>query len=66
MKNHTAFAPEMIAREIDRYSTWPAQATTYMIGKIKIQELREKAEDSLCTYNGGVHILFNVSLRGSK
>ncbi|XP_060572475.1 uncharacterized protein LOC132730537 isoform X2 [Ruditapes philippinarum] len=48
MKNYTAFAPEMIAREIDRYSTWPAQATTYMIGKIKIQELREKAEDSLC------------------
>ncbi|XP_053402444.1 uncharacterized protein LOC123548403 [Mercenaria mercenaria] len=50
MSNYTAYTPEFIAREIDRYSTWPAQATSYMIGKLKIRELRDMAKGSLCTY----------------
>jgi len=36
-----------IAREIDRYAVWPAQATSYKIGMIKFQRLREKAEQEL-------------------
>ena len=30
--------------EIERYIVWPGQATSYMIGRIKIMELREKAK----------------------
>ncbi|XP_053402445.1 uncharacterized protein LOC128557888 [Mercenaria mercenaria] len=50
MTNYTAYTPEFIAKEIDRYSTWPAQATTYMIGKLKIRELRKRASERLCNF----------------
>ncbi|HEX8570121.1 MAG TPA: DUF885 family protein [Caulobacteraceae bacterium] len=33
--------------EIERYAVWPGQATSYMVGKIKIMELREKAKQAL-------------------
>ena len=33
--------------EIERYIVWPAQATAYMVGRIKILELREKAKNEL-------------------
>ncbi|KAL4234368.1 hypothetical protein ACF0H5_006015 [Mactra antiquata] len=51
MTNYTAYKPAFIEREINRYSTWPAQATSYMIGKLKIQELKNYAARKLCNHN---------------
>ncbi|MEM7729882.1 MAG: DUF885 domain-containing protein, partial [Pseudomonadota bacterium] len=36
-----------VRAEIDRYIVWPGQATAYMVGKLKIIELRAKAEQEL-------------------
>ncbi|MCH2488329.1 MAG: DUF885 domain-containing protein, partial [Erythrobacter sp.] len=36
-----------IAKEVDRYINNPGQATSYMIGQLKIAELRERAEQEL-------------------
>jgi uncharacterized protein (DUF885 family) len=36
-----------IVKEIDRYINNPGQATSYMIGRLKISELREKAKKAL-------------------
>jgi len=36
-----------VRAEIDRYIVWPGQATAYMIGKLKIEEIRAKAEGEL-------------------
>ena len=35
--------------EIERYIVWPGQACAYMIGRIKILELRERAKNELGT-----------------
>ena len=34
-----------IRKAIERYIVYPGQATAYMIGKLKIMELREQARD---------------------
>jgi uncharacterized protein (DUF885 family) len=36
-----------IGREVDRYINWPGQATSYMVGQLKIAELRAHAEREL-------------------
>jgi uncharacterized protein (DUF885 family) len=35
------------AAEVERYVVWPGQASSYMIGELKILELREKAKQAL-------------------
>ncbi|WP_337189288.1 DUF885 family protein [Phenylobacterium sp.] len=37
----------LAAQEIERYSVWPAQACSYMVGKVVILRLREKAKAAL-------------------
>jgi uncharacterized protein (DUF885 family) len=34
-------------KEVERYFNWPGQATSYMIGQLKILELRDKARSAL-------------------
>ena len=37
----------LAAQEIERYSVWPGQACSYMVGKVTILRLREKARKAL-------------------
>src|SRR3546814_972106 len=39
---NSSVAETDIAREVDRYFNWPGQATSYMVGQLKIAELREQ------------------------
>jgi len=34
-------------KEVERYFNWPGQATSYMVGQLKILELRRRAEQAL-------------------
>jgi len=34
-------------KEVERYFNWPGQATSYMVGQIKILELRDRARAAL-------------------
>lgn len=47
MKENTALTDANIDAEVNRYISWPGQALGYMIGNIKIRELRAKAEAEL-------------------
>lgn len=46
-KSNSSVSDTDIAREVDRYFNWPGQATSYMVGMLKIKELRAKAEKAL-------------------
>jgi uncharacterized protein (DUF885 family) len=46
-KGNSSVSDTDIAREVDRYFNWPGQATSYMVGQLKIAELRKKAETDL-------------------
>ena len=47
MLANSGWAPVDIQNEIDRYISWPAQATSYMLGMIEIRRLRTLAEETL-------------------
>ncbi|HWW57986.1 MAG TPA: DUF885 domain-containing protein [Sphingopyxis sp.] len=46
-KANSSVSETDIAREVDRYFNWPGQATSYMVGQLKIAELRARAERDL-------------------
>jgi uncharacterized protein (DUF885 family) len=47
MRENTALSDANIDAEVNRYISWPGQALGYMIGNIRIRELRAKAEKTL-------------------
>jgi uncharacterized protein (DUF885 family) len=47
MKDNTALTDANIDAEVNRYISWPGQALGYMLGNIKIRELRARAEAEL-------------------
>ena len=47
MLDNTGLAEANVIAEVNRYITYPAQATAYKHGELKIRELRKRAEDSL-------------------
>ena len=47
MKKTTGMSDTEVRVEIERYIVWPAQATSYKMGMLKILELRQKAKDAL-------------------
>jgi len=47
MVDRTGAERGFVTQEVDRYTSWPAQALGYMIGKLKIDELRDRAKAKL-------------------
>ncbi len=47
MKQNTALSETDIIAEVERYIALPGQALSYMIGRLKLLELRDRAEEKL-------------------
>ncbi len=47
MLSHTTRDPDSVAGEIDRYTIWPGQATSYMLGMLEIRKARDDAQRRL-------------------
>lgn len=43
----TTMSPVQLQGEVDRYISWPGQATSYTLGNLEIRKLRAEAEDRL-------------------
>ncbi len=47
LKKHTALKQETIESEVDRYIMMPGQATSYMLGKREIEQLKKLSKETL-------------------
>lgn len=47
VKDNSADAPGGIVKAIERYIVYPGQATAYLVGRLKISELRDRAQAQL-------------------
>ncbi|MGH3734425.1 MAG: DUF885 domain-containing protein [Micromonosporaceae bacterium] len=47
MRANTALSESNIANEVDRYIAMPGQALAYLVGRIRIRQLRERARQAL-------------------
>ncbi|HVS12387.1 MAG TPA: DUF885 domain-containing protein [Thermoanaerobaculia bacterium] len=47
LRSHTTVAPREIEGEVDRYISWPGQGGSYMLGRLEILRLRERAREGL-------------------
>lgn len=47
LKRHTALKQETIESEVDRYIMLPGQATSYMLGKREIEQMRQLSKKQL-------------------
>ena len=47
VEDNSADAKGGIVKAIERYIVYPGQATAYMVGKLKIEELKAKAKSQL-------------------
>jgi uncharacterized protein (DUF885 family) len=47
LRQNTAISDHEIVTEVDRYISWPGQATAYYLGMLKILDARRRAEQAL-------------------
>lgn len=47
LTTHSALSPSAAEGEVDRYISWPGQATAYMLGSLTIHAIRRDAEKRL-------------------